>query len=293
VTRRLAALILVALSTAGDALPAQSGLADSLYRAGRRHLSAGDYTEAIADLAQVLRLEPPGRRLADARYWQAFAKYQLGGRRHLAEAMTLLTDVLADGGAPHRDTEALLARIRAQLRLDTGDPSEAATTRRSDPAATAAWLMGLASTDSVRAHGLAESILVDSSRWPVLVRRTAVIILGRAADPGRFAVLRRAAEHDASDLLRVDALDRLRADTSFATHAVLVQLASRPVTDLVTNAAASQLAWMSGPGATQRLLAFLADTTVSPVHRQMACRSYVDPVHSVLIRWSCARCCRG
>ena len=79
-----------------------------------------------------------------------------------------------------------------------------------------------------------------------------------------------AAANDASTYLRVDALQRLRPDTSQATLALMLRLASREEADLVTLAAASHLAFLRTPNAGRALAQFLADTMVPVSNRQVA-----------------------
>lgn len=251
---------------AQSADPAQT---DSLYLAGRRHLSGGDYQGAIDALGQLARLDIDRKKLADAQYWQAFALYHLGGAGNLRQAAALLAAAVA-GRTHHPDAVALLTRVRARLGPTTLPRVRALPCRERDAAVDAERLGGLAAHDSSAARAIAEAVLRAPTVCAELVRRTAVIVLGESDDPQRFIPLRLAAEHDPAPLLRVDALHRLRADTSHATLSLMIQLASQPATNLVTQAAASHLAWMPAPGARQALARFLADTTVPTVNRQSA-----------------------
>jgi HEAT repeat protein len=114
-----AGLSAVAAPTAA-ALPA--GLlpqdpADSLYRAGRRALNAGNYREAADYFATIRARYPNSGYVADAYYWEAYARYRGGNTEDLKVARELLrqqAQQYPDAATTH-DAEILLARVRGTL----------------------------------------------------------------------------------------------------------------------------------------------------------------------------------
>lgn len=102
--------------------------ADSLYRAGRRALNAGDYREAANYFAAIRARHPSSGYVADAYYWEAYARYRGGNTEDLKVASELLrqqAQQYADA-ATHRDAEILLARVQGTL-ARRGDAEAAET----------------------------------------------------------------------------------------------------------------------------------------------------------------------
>lgn len=90
---------------------------DSLYRAARAALNGSNYRNA-ADLFRKLRdQEPKSRFVADSYYWEAFARYRLGGGEELREARRLLTyqQDKYPKAATNGDAATLRTRVEGQL----------------------------------------------------------------------------------------------------------------------------------------------------------------------------------
>lgn len=110
----------------------QDDPADSLYRAARVALNAGDYRGA-AEQFQVLRQRHPRSvHVADSFYWEALARSRIGGRDQLVQARRLL----AQQGRLHRDAPTrrdgreLEARIDGELaRLGDAEAAQRAAER--------------------------------------------------------------------------------------------------------------------------------------------------------------------
>lgn len=91
--------------------------ADSLYRAARAALNSSNYRSA-ADLFRKLRdQQPKSRYVADSYYWEAFARYRLGGGEELREARRLLSyqQDKYPKAATNGDASALRTRVEGQL----------------------------------------------------------------------------------------------------------------------------------------------------------------------------------
>lgn len=91
--------------------------ADSLYRAARAALNSSNYRSA-ADLFRKLRdQQPKSRYVADSYYWEAFARYRLGGGEELREARRLLTyqQEKYPKAATNGDAATLRTRVEGQL----------------------------------------------------------------------------------------------------------------------------------------------------------------------------------
>lgn len=75
--------------------------ADSLYRAARQALNAGEYRRAAQLFAQITRQYPTSQYRSDAAYWRAFALYRIGDIADLHEALQALDSA---GPSPNRRT---------------------------------------------------------------------------------------------------------------------------------------------------------------------------------------------
>ncbi|HEU4700795.1 MAG TPA: HEAT repeat domain-containing protein [Gemmatimonadales bacterium] len=120
----------LAAARPGELPPAawlQADPADSLYRAARTALTRGRYQQAAELFHQIGERYPASGYAADALYWEAFARYRLGGQRNLREARTLLERQTRDfpEAATQGDAAALATRIRGELARQ-GDAQAAA-----------------------------------------------------------------------------------------------------------------------------------------------------------------------
>ncbi len=98
---------------------AQNGPADSLYRVAREALNRNEYGRA-ADLFSTLRRRYPRSDYAgDAHYWEAYARYRMGGTDQLRTSLALLEeqgrtypDASTKSGG---DADALQTRVLGEL----------------------------------------------------------------------------------------------------------------------------------------------------------------------------------
>jgi HEAT repeat protein len=114
--------------------------ADSLYRAARSALNDGEFARAATLFRQIGQRYPKSEYAADAPYWEAFARYRMGGDANLREALASLDAQRArfPKASTRGDAQTLATRIRGEL------------ARRGDPAATAT-VMGEAAGDAATA----------------------------------------------------------------------------------------------------------------------------------------------
>ena len=89
--------------------------ADTLYKAARKALNAGDYAKAV----DLFRLAAEGNEeiAPDALYYQALAQYKMGGRTNYEAALSTLTFQLArwPDAPTHAEAEELTIRVQAEL----------------------------------------------------------------------------------------------------------------------------------------------------------------------------------
>lgn len=91
--------------------------ADSLYRAARALLTQGRYRDALRDFRLLRERYPRSAYVGDAYYWEAFARYRLGGAGNLRGALAALERQQRDypRASTRGDADALATRVRAEL----------------------------------------------------------------------------------------------------------------------------------------------------------------------------------
>ena len=111
--------------------------ADSLYRAARTALSDGEYSRAATLFKQIGQRFPKSEYAPDALYWEAFARYRMGGDANLRAALASLDAQRTrfPKASTVGDAQTLSTRIRGEL------------ARRGDPAATASVIGEAAGDD--------------------------------------------------------------------------------------------------------------------------------------------------
>jgi HEAT repeat protein len=117
-----------------DPMP-QQGPADSLYRAAREQLNAGNYQRAAELFQRVVERYPRSAQAGDAMYWQAFARYQ---NADYQRALDLLNQQAAryPDARTRRDAQVLATRIRGELaRTGNAEAAESVFVAAAPPAA--------------------------------------------------------------------------------------------------------------------------------------------------------------
>lgn len=109
---------------------------DSLFSAGREALNRSKFREAARLFEQLRREYPQSTFVPSALYWEAFARYRIGGNDNLRTARKLLNWQVADypTARTHSDALALATRIDGAL-ASAGDSEAAANVARELPTA--------------------------------------------------------------------------------------------------------------------------------------------------------------
>ena len=114
--------------------------ADSLYRAAREALNRSNYQRSAELFRRIRQDYPKSAYAADACYWEAFARYRLGGSDHLRQALEIL-DLQArryPKAATRSDATVLATRIQGELARRGDATAAAAITAQAEAAAVAA-----------------------------------------------------------------------------------------------------------------------------------------------------------
>jgi HEAT repeat protein len=230
---------------------AQGDPADSVYRVARDALNRGDYGLAAKMFAAIPQKFPKSAYVANAQYYEAYARYRIGTSEELQQAskvlepLTLKVVNVSNNGTPssralfeadrrgggNNDVAALYARINGVL-AQRGDRGAA------EKVAKVAALNGSAVCDNediqVRVAAMnALSQMDPSAAMPILkrvldrkddcsseLRSRAVFMLGRRADTESAQLLIAAAKSDPSMNVRteaINALPRLQGDIGLST----------------------------------------------------------------------------
>ena len=193
--------------------------ADSLYRAARRALSDGDYEQAAEGFREIAARHPRSAYAADALYYEAFARYRVGGSRNLRAALAALDAQRRRyaEAATRDDASALATRIRGEL-ARTGDADAAAAVAdRARTAATAcpggdaaddrvAALNALAQMDAAQAAPILERVLARRDACSAPLRRKAVFLLSQQGTAATADALLRVAQTDPDAEVRSQAV---------------------------------------------------------------------------------------
>ncbi len=113
---------------------AQQDPADSLYRAAREALNAGDFRRAATTFLNIVERFPKSSYASDALYWAAYADYRMGGSDDLKRALEALQRQRTEypQARTRGDAEALAVRIQGQLARSGDADAAAAVAQRMD-----------------------------------------------------------------------------------------------------------------------------------------------------------------
>lgn len=198
--------------------------ADSLYRAARAALNAGDFARA-AELFGRIHTEARFRGSeyrAIAYYYDALSRSRVGGRAQLQRARTVLESMRsqhADAWRDQRDAPALLTRIEAEL-ARMGDVAAAREVREraraatSDPCTDAnagvkvEAISALMQMDAARAMPILEEVLKTrgTDACSAELRRRAIFIVSQHRTERSSAILLDAVRNDPDPEVRKQAV---------------------------------------------------------------------------------------
>jgi HEAT repeat protein len=211
---------MVHASTTGnqDSRAIERDPADSLYRLAREALSSGSYDRAAKLFHQVGITYPQSALAPDAMYYEAFARYRVGGSTSMRSARDVLASLqtrFPDFGR-RSDAATLATRICGEL-AQQGDASCAASisaqasstaVRTTRPQAASgqcpsedddervAALNALLQMDADRAEPILEKVLARRDACSTSLRRKAVFLVAQKASPQAADVLLRVAQTD-------------------------------------------------------------------------------------------------
>jgi tetratricopeptide (TPR) repeat protein len=221
------AMPLAASAGAAHAQAAQSVPGDSLYKAARGAISAGDYKSAATMFGQFVTRYPASKNLADGLYWRAYSLYQLAGsnrsRIEYSDALAALDRygrVAGGNASSNADVADLRTRIRAaQARLGdaaaAGDVAQSAKSlaqpggcsgSSADEEMRVAALEGLLSMNSADAMPILKDVLKRRDSCRVELRKKAVWLIAQKQAPDVVATLLDVARNDPSSDVRTDAV---------------------------------------------------------------------------------------
>jgi hypothetical protein len=258
------------------------GSADAVYEQARRQLAAGDFDRAAASFHRVwAERRDTSAEVADAPYWEAFARYRSGSPQAMMAAVDALRQqARAYPRAPTRpDARALEQRILAILDQAAAEGSPGARM----PVVTADTLCGgsggeaglagvgpLLHLGSDDAGALLRQVIARRADCPAPVRREAVMLLAQAPSEGDGAVLADAARHDPDPGVRREATFWLSAVPTPAVAGMLDSLARSPAAGESREGAVEGLARLHTPDSRRRLRALLLDPAVPGEVKQHA-----------------------
>jgi len=198
--------------------------ADSLYRAARAALNGSNYRSA-ADLFRRLRgQQPKSRYVADSYYWEAFARYRLGGGEELREARRLLAEQQEEypKAATRGDAATLRTRVEGQLaQLGDADAARRVSVAAESAAPTGgggapctdddddtrvAALNAMLQIDAERAIPILKRVLARRDRCSEILRRKAVFLVSQKRTDETEQILLDAARQDPDGEVREQAV---------------------------------------------------------------------------------------
>ena len=263
--------------------------ADSLYRLAREALNRQQYRVAVERFAELSRRYPRSGYAADALYWEAFARYRLGGDAELRNALARLEDQKRrfPRAATAGDAAALATRIQGAL-AHGGDPvaaesvtieaTEAGDARAADRSTRvratspreggraggdcnedsdvkAAALNAVLQMDSERALPLLSRVLARRDEGSACLRRKAVFLVAQKAGPQTEEILISTARQDPDPEVREQAVFWLSQVSTPRAVAALDSIAQRSTDPGLQEKAVFALSQQSDPRAAQALRA--------------------------------------
>lgn len=186
--------------------------AHSMYRQAREALSGEDYTRAARLFQQVRQRHPRSQYTPDAMYWEAFARYRIGGTDQLRTALGGLEAQLREHprAATRGDARELATRIRGELARrgdaraaqgvteQAGRPCE----RGGDDDSRLAALNALLQMDADQAMPILRRVLARRDACSEKLRAHAVFLVAQKRTSGTEEVLLGIARQDPSKEVR-------------------------------------------------------------------------------------------
>jgi HEAT repeat protein/TolA-binding protein len=217
---------------------AQGDPADSLYRAARAVLNAGDWGRAARMFADLQKNYPKSAYLNESQYWEAWARYKIGTTDELRTAAKILEPLASritpapSASEPGRrmyyvdsrrtsDNEilALYARINGALaqrgdreaaaKVEKAAQQQGAPCDREEIQVRTEALNALSQMDPSQALPILRRVIDRKDACSAELRRNAVFILGRRGDADAQNVLMGVAKSDPNPTVRMEAINYL------------------------------------------------------------------------------------
>ncbi len=262
--------------------------ADSLYRLAREALNRNQYRRAVELFAELSRAYPSSGYVADALYWEAFARYRVGGAEDLRAALARLDDQKRryPRAATAGDAEALATRIRGELARQ-GDPAAAqdivreatvagqgrAEHRRDcddDSDVKLAALNAVLQMDADRAMPLLTRVLARRDAGSVCLRRKAVFLVAQKRTDSTEAVLIGSLRNDPDPEVREQAVFWLSQVPGPRAAVLLDSLVRHSTDESIQERAVFALSQQGDPKATDALRALAERRDASVAVREKA-----------------------
>lgn len=278
---------------------------DSLYREARRLLNRGRYTEAAARFKEFREKFANSRNVAEALYFEAFARYRGGDVNQLREARALLQEQRTrfPSAATRGDARTLRVRVLQSL-AERGDEQAAAEIRviaestaarprpspRTAPKPPAGTRTGrgsgcsgdddqdtrlmalnaLMQMDSEQALPILRSVLAKRDSGSVCLRRRAVFLVSQKRAPEATSVLLDAARNDPDLEVRMQAVQWLSQVRSPEAAAALDSILRTATDTELQEKAVFALSQMKDERAAATLRAYAQRSDVSVAVRERA-----------------------
>jgi HEAT repeat protein len=228
-------------------LPQDPG--DSLYRAARESLNRGQYKVAAGLLQELRKRYARSGYVGDSYYWEAFARYRVGGTADLETGLKLIEQQLQGypQSATASDAEVLATRIRGQLArrgdaaaaeklaveggIVAGSSGERHRQQERQERATEedvrlAALHALMMMESEQAVPMLREVLQQRDPGSVELRQRAIVVLGQQQTPETEEVLLDVIRNDPDSEVRSMAvmfLAQSKSDRAFEAVADIVR----------------------------------------------------------------------
>jgi len=196
--------------------------ADSLYRVAREALNRGEYRRAAQLFNEITKKFKTSQYVLDCAYWEAFARYRLGGTDDLKQALRILEgkgEVQIQQASFSResnvDVPALRARVQGALAA-RGDTEAAKALQqeakqnggcdREEVGVRAEALSALGQMDRAAAMPVVKKVLARRDECTVELRRRALFVAARDADADAVALIIDVAKNDPDQGVRGEAM---------------------------------------------------------------------------------------
>jgi HEAT repeat protein len=264
---------------------AQKDPADSLYRLARQTLNRGEYRRAAQLFGDITQRFPNSAYAADARYWKAFALYRIGGANELREALNALNgdsrryyqaSLKADAATLASRIRGALAQLgdaRAVTEVERAAGAQGVPCDKEDAAVRISALNSLGNLDHESATPILKRILAKRDSCSASLRRNALFLLARRANPEATGLIITSARNDADPHVRYEALRwlaRLPGDEAIATLEEIVRSSGD---ESMRKSAVAALARSESPRARQAIRNIIERSDVSEALRAKALAS--------------------